>query len=422
MGINYTMPKLAMAMNEGSINEWLVKHGDKVEKGQKLMSVETEKVSYECESPAEGYLCIVVQEGITVPCDSVVGHFCASLEEVEALSASAGVDGGSARVKEPVLAEPAATTPPANESTVATITPIRAVGERIKASPLARKIARDNQLDLTLVAGTGPGGRIIKCDIEEALERSTQPPVTALAQGGSLEKARIPLKGMRKVIADRMHTSLQTTAQLSSNWESDITDLLIVRNKFVDRQKDLGTKVSVNAFIVKAICYAIKQVPIANSCRSGDDIVIYENINMGIAVSIPGVTDFDRGLMVAVLHNVERMGLVEIDQEMKSLINRVRNGEASSEDLTGSTITLSSTAGFAPPGLKSTPVLNLPNAALVGPSTPVEKPVVHNGEIVPRTVMPMSFTFDHCLLDGEPAARFMSALHDALENPELMLA
>lgn len=428
MGIQYTMPKLAMAMNEGTINEWLVNHGDKVEKGQQIMNVETEKVSYECESPEAGYLCIVVAEGETVPCDTLIAHFCESEDEVAALLAcqpanddSAGKQGAAA---EPVEAEVPATAPAVAAPAVAapTAAPVRAAGERIKASPLAKKMARDNNLDLSLINGTGPGGRIIKCDIEAALLRGVQPAVNPLVQGGSFEKARIPLKGMRKTIADRMMQSLQTTAQLSSNWESDITELLATRKKFVAREEQLGTKVSMNAFIIKAICYAIKQVPIANACREGDDIVIYDNVNMGIAIAMPGTTEYDSGLMVAVLHNVERKGLVEIDLEMKALINRVRNGEATAEDMTGSTITLSSTAGLAPPGLSTTPVLNLPNAALVGPSTPKEKPVVYNGEIVPRTMMPLSFTFDHCLLDGEPASRFMKALHEALENPELMLA
>ncbi len=198
--------------------------------------------------------------------------------------------------------------------------------------------------------------------------------------------------------------------------------MLAARSKFVAKAEQLGTKVSVNAFIIKAIAYGVKQVPIANSCQHGNDVVIYDNINMGIAISMPGATEYDSGLMVAVLHNVERMGVVEIDREMKALINRVRNGEATADEMSGSTITLSSTAGIAPPGMTTTPVLNLPNAALVGPSTPVDKPVVHNGEIMIRTMMPVSFTFDHRLLHGEPAARFMNAMHEALENPELMLA
>jgi pyruvate/2-oxoglutarate dehydrogenase complex dihydrolipoamide acyltransferase (E2) component len=195
-----------------------------------------------------------------------------------------------------------------------------------------------------------------------------------------------------------------------------------MRKSFVAREEQLGTRVSFNAFLIKSMVYAVRQVPIANSCLEGDEIVIYDNVNMGIAISVAGSTPYDSGLMVAVLHNVERMGLVEIDRQMKSLIGRVRNGEATADDLSGSTITLSSTAGIAPPGLKTTPVLNLPNAALLGPSTPIERPVVRNAEVVVRTMLPLSFTFDHRMLDGEPAARCMNALHECLEHPELMLA
>ena len=426
MATPYVMPKLAMAMNEGTVSEWLVNHGDKVESGQPLAAVETEKVTYDVESPESGYICIILQQGETVPCEDLVAYFCETPEEVAEMAASASEsapaeEGGS------VAPEPAADNTPAQAAnTVVSAAPVHAEGARIIASPLAKKMAKEAGLDLRVVAGSGPSGRIVKRDVVDALERGLQlAPAQggAMAQvGGSRELARIPLTGMRKTISERMMQSLQTTAQLSSGWESDITDLLAARKKFVARADELGTKVSVNAFIIKAIAYGIKQVPIANSCQNGNDVVIYENINMGIAISIPGNTEYDSGLMVAVLHNVERMGLVEIDREMKALINRVRNGEATADDISGSTITLSSTAGLAPPGMTTTPVLNLPNAALVGPSTPIDKPVVHNGEIAVRTMMPVSFTFDHRLLDGEPAARFMKAMHEALENPELMLA
>ena len=428
MATPYVMPKLAMAMNEGTVNEWLVNHGDKVETGQSLASVETEKVAYEVESPESGYFCIILQEGETVPCETIVAYFCDTPEEVEEMLSSAP-ETASAEDNTTVESESASAVAPAPASglnQLASAPPVHVEGARIIASPLAKKIAKDAGLDLYLVAGTGPNGRIVKRDVLEALERGLQhAPVqtgTMALAGGTRELARIPLTGMRKVISERMMQSLQTTAQLSSGWESDISDMLAARQKFVARAEQLGTKVSVNAFIIKAIAYGIKQVPIANSCQDGNEVVIYDNINMGIAISVPGSTEYDSGLMVAVLHNVERMGLVEIDRNMKALINRVRNGEATADDLSGSTITLSSTAGLAPPGMTTTPVLNLPNAALVGPSTPVDKPVVHNGEIAIRTMMPVSFTFDHRLLDGEPAARFMKAMHEALENPELMLA
>ena len=427
MATPYVMPKLAMAMNEGTVNEWLVNHGDKVETGQPLASVETEKVAYEVESPESGYFCIILQEGETVPCETIVAYFCDTPQEVATMLSSAS-QAAPAEENAEIESDAAAAVAPVaiGSNKLTSSAPVHAEGARIIASPLAKKIAKDSGLDLYLVAGTGPNGRIVKRDVLEALERGLQhAPVqtgTMALAGGTRELARIPLTGMRKVISERMMQSLQTTAQLSSGWESDITDMLAARQKFVARAEQLGTKVSVNAFIIKAIAYGIKQVPIANSCQDGNEVVVYDNINMGIAISVPGSTEYDSGLMVAVLHNVERMGLVEIDRNMKALINRVRNGEATADDLSGSTITLSSTAGLAPPGMTTTPVLNLPNAALVGPSTPVDKPVVHNGEIAIRTMMPVSFTFDHRLLDGEPAARFMKAMHEALENPELMLA
>ena len=426
MATPYVMPKLAMAMNEGTVTEWLVNHGDKVEAGQPLAAVETEKVTYDVESPESGYFCIILQAGDTVPCEELIAYFCDSAEEVEAMAASGG--GGETAVPDPAeaaVAAPGPATAPAGVApAAASVAAPAAEGARVIASPLAKKMAKDAGLDLRIVGGSGPNGRILKRDVVDALGRGLQnaSPIGSMAQvGGSRELTRIPMTGMRKVIASRMMESLQTTAQLSSAWESDITDLLAARQKFTARADQLGTKVSVNAFIIKAIAYGIKQVPVANSCQDGNDVVIYDNINMGIAISMPGTTEYDSGLMVAVLHNVERMGLVEIDREMKALINRVRNGEATKDDMSGSTITLSSTAGLAPPGMTTTPVLNLPNAALVGPSTPVDKPVVHNGEIAVRTMMPVSFTFDHRLLDGEPA-RFMKAMHEALENPELMLA
>jgi len=428
MATPYVMPKLAMAMNEGTISEWLVNHGEKVEKGQQLASVETEKVTYDVESPESGYVCIIVQQGETVPCEQLIAYFCDSADEVEAMVAGAASVESAAPAAEDAAPAVVASAPAPSAvapAAVAAPAPMPAKSARIIASPLAKKMAKDAGLELRLVSGTGPGGRIVKRDVIDALARGVQnaPPAGSNAPlGGIRELARIPMTGMRKVISERMMQSLQTTAQLSSGWESDITDLLAARKKFVARADQLGTKVSVNAFIIKAIAYGIKQVPIANSCQDGNDVVIYHNINMGIAISMPGTTEYDSGLMVAVLHNVERMGLVEIDREMKALINRVRMGEATADDMSGATITLSSTAGLAPPGMTTTPVLNLPNAALVGPSTPIERPVVHNGEIAIRTMMPVSFTFDHRLLDGEPAARFMKAMHEALENPELMLA
>ncbi|MCZ6829240.1 MAG: dihydrolipoamide acetyltransferase family protein [Gammaproteobacteria bacterium] len=424
MAIDYTMPKLAMAMNEGTINEWLLNEGDYVEKGGVLATIETEKVSYDVESPDAGYLHIIVAAGETVDCEVLVAKFAESEEELAELqqASAAGASTETPAAQESGVDAPTSVGADAGQIQVAPAAAVTSTqgGGRIKASPLARKLATDVGLNLALLTGTGPGGRIVKRDVLSAQERGVG--MAAATVGGDRILAKIPMQGMRKTIASRMTQSLQEAAQLSSGWESDITELLAVRKRFVAREEQLGTRVSMNAFLIKAMACAIKQVPIANSCLEGDELVIYDNINMGIAISVPGSTEYDSGLMVAVLRNVEHMGVVEIDIAMKALITRIREGKASAEDMSGSTITLSSTAGLAPPGMTTTPVLNLPNAALLGPSTPIERPMLIDGQVVPRTLMPLSFTFDHRMLDGEPAARFMKALHDCLEHPELMLA
>ncbi len=405
---DYAMPKLAMAMNEGTINEWFFTEGDYVEKGAELACIETEKVAYDVEAPDSGYLHIIVAAGETVGCDVLLAQFADTPEELASLQAKPVIAAGS------VVEEPG---PEGVGSAVPT--PERGAGGRIKASPLARKLAVQNNLTLEQLTGSGPGGRIVKRDIIAALDRK---PLKKGEPAGSQVLARVPMQGSRAAIAARMVNSLQSAAQLASSWEADITDLLDVRQRLVDREAELGTRVSFNALLIKAIVGAISQVPIANSAIEGDEIVIYESVHMGIAVALPGESEYDSRLLVPVLRDVERLSVVEIDRRMKSLIDKARTGNLGADELTGSTITLSSTAGIAPPGLSTAPILNLPNALIVGPSTPIERPVVLNGEIVPRSLLPISATFDHRVLDGEPFARFAKALNDRLENPELLLA
>lgn len=421
MAKDYVMPKLAMAMNEGTVNEWLIEEGAQVNKGDIIASIETEKTAYDLESPESGLFHIILPAGETVDCGTLIGKFAEDEAELTTLQQEQPAP-TIAPVAEPTLADAA---PQAAAPAVAT-QPAAVVatqpGGRVIASPLARKLASDRNMTLTLISGTGPGGRIVKRDILAAETSGVGRAAPAMSAGGRIEKVRIAVKGPRKTIAERMTQSLQSTAQLSSFWESDITNLLAMRKKYVAREDKLGTRVSVNTFIAKAIVYGIRQVPIANACMEGDEIVIFDNINLGFAVSMPGQTEYDTTLLVPVLHNIENLGLVELDIRIKELVERVRDGKFTDDDLSGSTITLSTTAGLAPPGHRSTPVLNLPNAMLIGPSTSIEKPVVVDGQVVPRMLLPVSATFDHRILDGDPAVRFMSAVHDALENPELLMA
>lgn len=413
---DFLMPKLAMAMNEGTVNEWLAQEGTWVEKGALIAEIETEKVAYEIESPHEGFLHITVSAGETVPVEVPIGQFAS--DEAAYQSLLGGQTPATAAPEQPQAmtetAAPVESTPAAPAMS----------GGRIKASPLARKMAADRGMDLAALSGTGPGGRIVKRDILAAEAQGvTAPSVSAppaLSQD-SLEPVRIPFKGVRATIARRMVESLNTSAQLSSFWEVELDQLLALRQQFLNREEQLGTRVSINALLVKAIACAATRVPIANAEIDGDEIVIHRSVNVGIATALPGATEYDSVLVVPVLKNVQAMGVVEIDKAMKSLVARARNNELGPDDLTGSTITLSTTAGLSPPGLRSTPVLNLPNTTLIGPSTPEQKPVCRDGEVVVRTMMPISMTFDHRVMDGEPAARFGMALHEAIEQPGLML-
>lgn len=405
---DYVMPKLAMAMNEGTINEWLVADGSHINKGSPVMVVETEKVSYDVEAPVSGFLHIILPVGETVPVETLVAKITDTEEEWQSLqgaTAPASDEKSTPAGAAPVVSAAA----PAAALTTA----------RIKASPLARKLAAEAGLDLASVPATGPGGRIVKRDVLAAKNQVTAGPAAA----ASAQSIRVPMKGtMRGTIARRMMESLQTAAQLSASWETDITRLLKVRQKFLAIEDQLGTRVSINAFIARAMALALKQVPIANASIEGDDIVLHASVNIGVAIALPGNTEIDTRLVVPVLHNVEQLGVVEIDKRIKAIIARAREGALTAQEMNGATVTLSSTAGIAPAGLTSTPVLNLPNALLVGPSTPIERPLVRKGKIVVRTMLPISATFDHRILDGEPFSRFARALHDLLETPELMLA
>jgi pyruvate dehydrogenase E2 component (dihydrolipoamide acetyltransferase) len=414
MAKDYVMPKLAMGMNEGTVNEWLFKEGDYVEEGAPIAAVETEKVSYDVESPHSGYLHILVAEGETVPVETRIGQFAETAEECSALNDDSAATAPSPA---PTITEAVPSSPPREVATTS------ASGGRIKASPLAKKMAAGAGIDLAHISGTGPGGRIVKRDVLLAQEQGL-PAVGAPERSGPLlEKLRIPMKGtVRATIARRLVDSLQTAAQLSSNWESDITKLIKVRRGFVAREETLGTRVSMNAFLIKAMACALKQVPIANASIIGDDIVVYDNINVGIAIALPGETEYDSKLLVPVLKHVDRMGVVQIDKGMKALIEKARNGQLTAEDMSDSTVSFSSTAGLSPPGMHSTPILNLPNAVLIGPATPKDKPTLHKGKIKVRTLLPISLTFDHRVLDGYPIARLANHIHEYLENPELMLA
>ena len=272
MATDYVMPKLAMGMNEGTIVEWLVSEGQRVERGAPLMQVETEKVVYDVEAPVAGWFHILVAAGETVPAESRIGQFAESEQEYAELGGgaasaatqpTAAVQFDANLPSTGALMAPAASAPP---------TP---TGGRIKASPLARKLARERGLELADIHGTGPAGRIVKRDVLAANVGATAAPAATapLSPAGTLTvKATVPLKGMRGAIARNMVHSLHSAAQLSHFSEVDATRLLKARASFVANADLYGTRVSLNAFVVKAMAVACQAVPIANAGVVGDEV------------------------------------------------------------------------------------------------------------------------------------------------------
>jgi len=419
MSRDYVLPKLAMAMNEGTIAEWLVEDGTRVERGDQLLTLETEKTAYEVEAPEAGFFKILVAAGETLDCGSVLGRFFDSADEL----ASAGIQTDGQNQQQASAGLP----PSVDTYGLADNPEVRAYdssAQRKRSSPLARKLAQLNDIDLHSVIGTGPKGRVVKRDIEKAVAVRRRPEPSALTAVASTSEllATIPISGMRKTVGAKMMESLQTSAQLSSFWEANLTPLMAARAELVAKEEELGARVSMNALLIKAMLYGIRRVPLANSCVIGDAIEIYKDVHVGFAVSVPGKTQFDSGLIVPVIRNANQYGLIELNEKIKGIVIRAKAGECTQDDFVGSTITFSTTAGLAPPGHRSTPILNLPNAMLIGPSTPIERPWNVNGEVKLQTILPISVTFDHRVLDGDPAVRFMSAMNEAIENPALLLS
>ncbi len=416
------LPQLAMGMSEGTIADWLVAEGAMVKRDDPLVSIETEKVVTDLPAPYTGYLHHIAQVGDVLPVETIMGQLAETEAEYRELLSGIGIKQASA-------------------AGVAEITPAAAIvadapthpGGRVRASGLAKALANQHKLSLVELAGSGPGGRIVRRDIEAALAaRATvakTPPTKVVAgaiaapvSGPLREKARIPLAGMRKVIAERMVASKTTAAHTYAFFEIDVTKLLAARKTMLDKSEKLGTRVSLIALQVRALALACRHVPICNATVGSDEITVWDNVNVGIAVALPGKGEYDSGLVVPVIRNAHAKSVLQIDAEVKALVDRARKGELTAEDMAEGTITMSSTGGFAAGAWAvSTPLLNLPQVVNFQPGSPLEKPVVVDGQVVVRSMLPCGLSFDHRAMDGEPVGRFVQKLIDFLGHPELML-
>ncbi len=421
MATEITVPRLGMAVADATIIEWKVKEGEKVEEKQVVVVIETEKLRYDVESPAAGFVHIIKNNEETAAVGSAIGAVAESKEELEKLQSAKPEEAGAAPAGPPAGEEKPTAAPQAAEAA-----PKAAAGggagkggERIKISPVARKMAEEHVIDITQVTGTGPGGRITRDDISKAIAAKGAGPkeaaAPAAAPGEKRVKNTIPLRGMRGAIAEHMHRSLSISAQLTAMGEIDMTEMVKMRRDLVAQEENLGTRVTYTDLLVLAVARALKDNPIINSSLVENEIKVWEDINIGVAVAL------EEGLIVPVVSGADKKSLKEISQTVKGLAARAREGKLQPEEIGGGTFTVSNLGAVGAGYRFETVIINQPESAILGTGAITDRAVVRDGQIVIRPIMTYYFTYDHRVIDGAVAARFMADVIKLLENPYLIL-
>jgi pyruvate/2-oxoglutarate dehydrogenase complex dihydrolipoamide acyltransferase (E2) component len=311
--------------------------------------------------------------------------------------------------------------PPAKEARAEAPPPAEAKvekGERIRISPVARKLAEENMVDISKVKGTGPGGRIVREDIEKAIQTKKAAPAAAApaeAYAGRRVKEVIPLTGIRGAIAEHMHRSLAETAQVTIMGEIDMAQVVKLRSDLVAQESVIGSRITYTAIFVLAVARALKDNPSVNSSIEGDEIKVWGDINIGVATAL------EKGLVVPVLKNVDKKSLGEIDREIKELTEKARQGKLAAEDMSDGTFTVSNIGAVGVGYRFSTVIINMPQAAILGMGSITDRAQVRDGQVVVRPVMTYSLSYDHRIIDGAVAAKFMATVMQLLENPSLLM-
>ncbi len=426
MSIDVLMPALSPTMEEGTLAKWHVKKGDKVSSGDVIAEIETDKATMEVEAVDEG-----VVEDILVPEGSEgvkVNTPIARLSGDDAAAAAPAPKAEPAKAEAP-KAEPAkAEAPkPAPAPVAATPAPARASGERIFASPLARRIAEQKGLDLGQMQGSGPHGRIIKRDVEGATPQAAKPAAAAATSAAAPRQALslaqmgipdgsydlIPLDGMRKTVARRMTDSFRDVPHFPLNIDLEIDGLLSSRAKINAMLEKQGVKVSVNDLVIKAAAVALKQVPEANASYSPEGIAMHHNADIAMAVAIDG------GLITPIIRKAETKGLAQIAVEAKDLAERARTRKLKPEEFQGGTFSVSNLGMF---GIKSFgSIINEPQGCILSVGAGEPRPVVKNGQLAIATVMTVTLSCDHRVVDGATGARWLQAFKALIEDPITMI-
>jgi len=437
MPIQILMPALSPTMTEGTVAKWLKKEGDKIASGDVIAEIETDKATMEVEAVDEGVLGkIVVPEGTqNVKVNDVIAVLLGDGEDKSALAGSAG---GASK---PAGAPPPAAKPEPASPTAATAPPRpgngaaqAAHGERLFASPLARRMAANAGLDLATLSGSGPHGRIVKADIEAALQGGrpaaapkaapaaapapapvaarAPAPAPAPGQPGVPAFELVPTTTMRKVIARRL-TEAEAIPHFFLTVDCHIDPLMKVRAELNARGEKDGFKLSVNDFVIKAAALALRKMPAVNAAWTDDGMMMFKTVDISVAVALPA------GLITPIVHNADNKGLATISNEMKDLAARARDGKLKPEEFQGGTFSISNLGMY---GMREfTAIINPPQSCILAVGAGEQRPVVKDGALAIQTMMSLTLTCDHRVVDGALGAEFLGIIKKLIEDPLSMM-
>lgn len=395
--IEIKVPTVGESISEVTLVKWLKKEGDYVERDELLCELESEKATFELNAEQAGVLQIVAQEGATLN----IGDLACKIDETAARPEGAATPAPKAEEK-PVAKAAAATKAEAAKP---------ATQADVKATPVANAIMADKQVKATDIKGTGSMGRILKQDVLDAL---ASPGRKGGAAAFSREVKREKMSNLRKTVSRRLVEAKNTTAMLTTFNEVDMTRIMEIRKVYKDKFKEShGVNLGFMSFFTKACCIALNEWPSVNAYIDGEEIVKHDFCDISIAVSAP------KGLVVPVIRNAESLSMAEIEAKVVELATKARDNKLSMEEMTGGTFTITNGGVFG--SLMSTPIINIPQSAILGMHKIQERPMVVNGKIEARPMMYVALSYDHRIIDGRESVSFLVRVKELLENPELLL-
>jgi len=424
MIVEIKVPVLPESVSEGTLGAWHKKVGDPVQQDELLVELETDKVVLEIVATESGVLrSIDVEEGATVVSNQVIGSIdteAGAAETPSAPAAPARATDAAAPASQEQVAVAAADTPN---------TDVPAEGSAGKAGPAARKLMKQHGIDPSQIRGSGSKGTITRQDVEQHIRitadsrpsaSASSTPVAAAAPQPEAEgeegrnDRRVPMSRLRQRIAERLKEAQNTAAMLTTFNEVDLKPMMDIRARYKERfEKAHGVKLGMMSFFTKASVEALKRFPAVNASIDGSDIVYHDYFDIGIAVSS------DRGLVVPILRDVDRMSYADIEQAIRDLAGRARDGKLTLDELTGGTFSITNGGVFG--SMLSTPILNPPQSAILGMHTIQQRPVAVEGEVVIRPMMYLALTYDHRIIDGREAVQFLVTIKQLLEDPARLL-